>query len=255
MTAVVVPARHAEEVMGTVVSFTVFAPASVDTRTLLQRACDSLQRDDRMFSTWKPDSPMSRYRAGTLSADELPDEVVGVLERCRQLRTLTGGWFDPWAMPGGVDPTGMVKGWAAQRALDVLVDGGVDAALVNAGGDLAAAGTPPGGGGWRIGIRHPWQPVAFAAVVAVTAAVATSGDYERPGQLVDPTTGAVSRRAASATVVGPDLAVADALATALAVGGSDVFDRFSALSGYEAYLIGVDGLEVATEGMPFVPEA
>ncbi len=237
--------------MGTVVSFTVFTDSG-DADSMIRRACAGLHRDDRMFSTWKPESPMSRFRAGQLDAADLTPEISAVLDRCRELRTMTGGWFDPWAMPGGVDPTGMVKGWAAQRALDTLVEGGATAAMVNAGGDLAAAGTPPGEPGWRIGIRHPWQPVAFAAVVTVCGAVATSGDYERPGQLLDPATGSVSRRAASATVVGPDLAVADALATALAVGGSDMFERFDAIPGYEAYLIGADGAEASTPGMPFV---
>jgi thiamine biosynthesis lipoprotein len=243
--------------MGTVVSFTVH-PGTLDDGQVdaaLQRACAGLHRDDAMFSTWKPSSPISRFRAGALDAVDLPPEALDVLDRCRWLQGITGGWFDPWSMPGGVDPTGMVKGWAAARALDVLADAGIAAAMVNAGGDLACLGAPPGAASWRVGIRHPWQPAAFAAVVAAAAAVATSGGYERPGQLLDPHTGAVSRRAASATVVGPDLAVADALATALAVGGTEVFDRVVALPGYEAYLIGVDGHETASDGMPFEPAA
>ena len=250
------PLHHAEEVMGTVVSFVVY-PGADRGRSIaaLRLACAGLHRDDAMFSTWDPGSPMSRHRRGELPAAAIPAEISAVLARCRQLRDVTGGWFDPWAMPGGVDPTGMVKGWAAQRALDALAAGGVRAALVNAGGDIAAYRSPPGAPHWRVAIRHPWQPAAFAAVMGVTGAVATSGGYERPCQLLDPATGAVSRRAASATVVGPDLAAADALATGLAVGGPDAFDRIAALPDYEAYLISADGLETTTAGISFVSAA
>jgi hypothetical protein len=58
-----------------------------------------------------------------------------------------GGWFDPWAVPGGVDPTGL------------------EAAVVNGGGDIAVLGTPAPGQSWRIGIpgapkREQMEPCA-----------------------------------------------------------------------------------------------
>ena len=86
-----------------------------------------------------------------------------MLEECRRLRELSRGWFDPWAMPGGVDPTGYVKGWAAQCCLALLAPSGASGILVNAAGDLAAAGHPPGAAAWRIGIAEPsaragWPP-------------------------------------------------------------------------------------------------
>ena len=76
-----------------------------------------LHHADEVFSTWQPDSPISRLRSGQITDAQAPAEVAEVLERCAAARELSGGWFDPWAMPGGIDPTGFVKGWAAQRAL------------------------------------------------------------------------------------------------------------------------------------------
>jgi thiamine biosynthesis lipoprotein len=170
---------------------------------------------------------------------------------CRRARDASGGWFDPWAMPGGYDPTGLVKGWAVHNALRTLDQAGIPAALVNGGGDLAAFGMPGPGRCWRAGIRHPWRASGLAAVIEVHGAVATSASYERGAHLVDPRTGQPGGQAASATVTGPSLARADALATGLAVGGDAALEVISGLAGYQAYLIRPDGSESWTPGMEF----
>jgi len=134
--------RHAEPVMGTVFSFVVYGGdlAEISVRAALGRACDGLHEDDATFSTWHADSPMSRVRRGELALRDAPPEMVEVLVACASARELSGGWFDPWAMPGGVDPTGLVKGWAAERAAAELARWGVAAALINAGGDIVTFG-------------------------------------------------------------------------------------------------------------------
>lgn len=245
---------HAEHAMGTVFSITVVTggrPAA-DLRPAIAAACAVLHRADAVFSTWDAGSQVSRLRRGEASLAELDPEVSEVLAECRAAKEASGGWFDPWAVPGGVDPTGLVKGWAAGRALDVLRGAGIGAALVNGGGDVAASGGPSPGEQWRVGIRHPWRPGALAAIVAATAAVATSGCYERGQHLIDPVTRRPGSRAASATVTGPRLALADALATAVAVGGDDALTAVAALPGYEAYLIRPDGSETDTGGVAFL---
>ncbi|MHB8329197.1 MAG: FAD:protein FMN transferase, partial [Acidimicrobiales bacterium] len=138
------------------------------------------------------------------------------------------------------------------QSLEVLRGAGVKSALLNAGGDLVALGRPSPDEVWRVGIRHPWRADALACVVQVDAAVATSGSYERGAHLIDPYTGEPARRAASATVTGPSLALADALATALAVGGDLVFGVVAGLDGYDAYLIRPDGTELSSAGMVFL---
>jgi len=246
--------RHAEQVMGTVVSFTVVpgdlpGPAA---QAAVEAACRVLHRADAVFSTWNPASPVSRLRRGEVAAGMMPAEVTEVLTLCRRARKASGGWFDPWALPGGVDPTGLVKGWAVERAAEVLRRAGIDAALVNGGGDLTVFGSPAPGQRWRIGIRHPWRADALACIVQARAAVATSADYERGAHLLDPLTGRPATGVASATVTGPSLALAAALATAVAVGADEALAAVGALDGYEGYLIPADGSEADTGGMEFV---
>ena len=163
---------------------------------------------------------MSRLRRGDIALDDAPGEVAEVLELCGEARRRTHGWFDPWSMPGGLDPTGLVKGWAAARALAVLVDAGVAGAMVNAGGDVATAGEPAPGAPWRIGVTDPRDRSRLLCAVASPGAVATSGTYERGLHIIDPFCGLPRSACRSATVVGSDLALADALATALSVSGT-----------------------------------
>lgn len=240
--------------MGTVVSFTVHGGTLPEPalRAAVAEACRVLHRHDETFSTWKAASPLSRLRRAEISLADAPPEIVSVLELCRQARQLSEGWFDPWAIPGGVDPTGMVKGWALEQALELLRAAGVEAALLNGGGDLVGMGQPRPGELWRVGVRHPWNSGALACIVELDGAIATSGSYERGPHLFDPFSHEVSVAAASATVTGPSLAMADALATALAVGGDEMLARLATIDGYEGYLIRVDASEAATEAMAFV---
>jgi thiamine biosynthesis lipoprotein len=178
---------------------------------------------------------------------------------CALAREWTGGWFDPWALPGGVDPTGLVKGWAAARAVCELRQAGVASAMVSAGGDIATLGHPDHDPDrpWRIGITHPWDARGLVGVVEVygEAAVCTPGTDERGAHLLDPFTGAPAVRTVSATVVGPDPALADALATGLAVGGDDALGAIGRLDGYEGWLIRPDGSDAATAGWQLAPAA
>jgi len=258
VTTVAAPAIvHVEHVMGTAVSFHLLpgeaddVEAAAQARAALKRAVALLHHVDEVFSTWKPESEVSRFRAGLLAETELSSEVRDVVELCGRAKALSDGWFDPWAMPGGFDPTGLVKGWAVDRVCDELRRAGVVSAMVNGGGDVALLGDPPGGGRWRVGIRHPWREEALACVLHAEQAVATSGCYERSAHLVDPKGPASAKRAASATVTGTSLAMADALATALAVGGEPVFRLVAALDGFAAYWIHADGTEFATDGIEF----
>jgi thiamine biosynthesis lipoprotein len=206
--------------MGTDVAIDVRGP--VDPRAI-DRALAWLHEADARFSPYRADSEVSRLRRGELQADEAHPDVREVLERCERLRAETGGAFDARAAGGGTpDPTGLVKGWAVERAVVLLERAGARDLCVEAGGDVAVRGAPAPGERWRIGIRHPRRPDRLAAVVElVDEAVATSGTYERGDHIVDPRTGRPPRGVLSVTVVGPDLATADAYATAAFALGHD----------------------------------
>jgi thiamine biosynthesis lipoprotein len=241
---------HVERVMGTVVSFAV-SPGELDdteTEAAIGRACRILHDADEMFSTFKPQSPLSRHRRGELTAEEMPGELFELLELSARAVRLTGGAFDPWAIPGGVDPSGIVKGWAASRALDELRAASASAAMVNAGGDVACFGEQP----WRIGVRDPHDADRLVCIADVRSAIATSGGYERPGEIIDPRTGAPAAALAQATVTGPSLSLCDAYATALIVSGEEGLGMLE--PGYTAVIVTGDGRMLATPAFPLAEE-
>jgi FAD:protein FMN transferase len=249
--------HHREEVMGTVVTIDVDckdAAAQRETYPRIARARAILQRADALFSTWKKDSPISRIRRGEISSEEAPSQVGMVLQACERAREVSNGWFDPWAMPGGLDPSGYVKGWAAQRALNALVGRGVSGAIVNAAGDIATSGHPQGSESFRIGIVDPKAPHRLACVVEIDGAIATSGNYERGSHLIDPYSQSARCRVGSASVTGPDLGLADALATALAVAGEGGLSMIEDLDTYEGLIISPDGSWVSTANFPFASD-
>jgi thiamine biosynthesis lipoprotein len=250
------PVHHLENVMGTIVTIDVYtsphatAAEISEVRQQLVRARAVLQRADEVFSTWQPESAISRLRAGRITVAEAPGEVADVLSRCETARQLSDGWFDPWAMPGGLDPTGLVKGWAAQQALAAFTEPCIAGVMVNAAGDIASSGDPGAGEPFRVGISDPVAPRRLAEIVSLAGAIATSGSYERGRHLIDPHSGRPAVRVGSASVTGPDLGLADALATALAVAGEPGLAFVEALDGYEALIIGLDGSRRRTGRFP-----
>lgn len=194
---------------------------------------------DRVFSPYRPDSDVSRLGRGEAGWDEVSAEVRDVAERCAAARELTGGLFDADLPDGGWDPSGLVKGWAVERAGDRLraVDG-VDWCL-NAGGDVLVV--CPSAEPFTIGIQDPQDPGRVVASLARTGgAVATSGTAARGEHLYDPRTGrTVETRWLSVSVSGPSLEYADILATAAFVAGE----------GWPAVLVpGYEGLGVLADG-------
>jgi thiamine biosynthesis lipoprotein len=149
------------------------------------------------------------------------------------------------AQPGmAITLDGIGKGYVVDRGVDVLKQRGFHDVFVEAGGDLVASGEKSGGVPWRIGIRSPRAGSALQARFdARNRAVATSGDYMQPftadyaqHHILDPRTGYSSPELASSTVMAPDAATADALATLTMVLGSrrgrDLLEQMPDCEGY-----------------------
>jgi thiamine biosynthesis lipoprotein len=209
---------------------------------------------DETFSTFKHESEISRLRRGELTLDRADRDVREVLARCEQLRIATGGYFDAGACsPAGIDPSGLVKGWAVDRAADLLDAAGVRNYAINAGGDIRLRGRAVPLPAWRVGIQHPLRRDRLAKVLESTdLAIATSGAYERGEHVVDPHTGRLPSGILSVTITGPDLATADAYATAAYAMGVDAAAWIAGLDGYEALTILADGRVISTLGFPGV---
>jgi thiamine biosynthesis lipoprotein len=240
--------RHVVECMGTVFSFDVRSPG-VD-EAAIQEAVRWLHWVDRTFSTYKLDSDVSRYGRGECRLEQCAPEVREILDACAVLEGETGGYFSMYA--GGVlDPSGLVKGWAIERASDLLVAAGSTNHCVNGGGDVQCAGDAAPGQPWRVGIAHPLEPGMLAGIVVGTGpelAVATSGTAERGTHVVDPHTGQPPNELASITLTGRRLAMTDAYATAAFAMGSAARDWVEQLPEHEAFAVRVDGTTWATTG-------
>ena len=198
---------------------------------------------DEVFSTYKQNSVISKLRCGDEEIDSCSPEVIEVWNSCANARHLSDGAFDPWKVSGGFDPSGYVKGWAADICADMLVTVGAAHVQVNAAGDIALRGGYFDGDvvkPWSIGVVNPENRFEVLQVFAITdGAIATSGTYERGAHINDPYTGMIAIGAESATVIGPDGGLCDALATALMVSGEDGALWFSQpeLAEYSAWVI------------------
>ncbi len=230
---------HAEQVWGTVVTFDLRAPElGPEVDGILTEAVAYLHQVDGWFSTYRADSPITMLRNGLLEQSCAPSVVQQVLGACQYAKELTRGAFDPWAVPGGVDPSGYVKGWAAGQVADQIVAAGVPNVAVNAAGDIACRGQQSPGARWAIGILNPLDTNEVVQVAQVgDGAIATSGLYERGAHITNPRTGSTQVWYDSATVVGPDAGLADALATAALLEGPGAAAWFAGMPDWSVYLI------------------
>jgi thiamine biosynthesis lipoprotein len=205
---------------------------------------------DSTFSTYKPDSEVSRLGRRELVLRDAHPDVRDVLGRCESLRVETCGYFDAYAT-GRLDPSGLVKGWAVDRGAALLEAAGLRDFAINAGGDIYLSGGALPEREWRVGIEHPLEHDRIAAVVAIRdGAIATSAAYARGDHVVDPHTGRPPSGVLSVTITGPELATADAYATAAFAMGAAGPLWTARLRGYEALTILADRRVLSTPGFP-----
>jgi len=238
------------EVWGTVLFIDAASPdvneaSEADLQVGIDKVREFAIHVDDVFSTYKPDSVISKLRRNEVSIESTSDEVKDVWNRCAFAREITEGAFDPWAVEGGFDPSGLVKGWAADKCAEIMLESGAKHVQINAAGDLSLRGghfdaaksrTVP----WSIGVVNPENGQEIVQVFEIMdGSIATSGNYERGAHIHDPHTGLIAIGARSATVIGADGGLTDALATALMVEGRDGAIWFSHpdLSEYSAWVV------------------
>jgi FAD:protein FMN transferase len=250
VTAALPGLRRVEQVMG--------LPILIDLRDehadrrSLDRAFDEFREVDARFSTYRDDSEISRINRGELSVADAHADVREILSRCDELRVATRGFFDVHAVsPETIDPSGLVKGWSVDRVVAILEGDGLRDFAVSAGGDVVVRGRAVPDDCWRVGIQHPEISDKLARVVlAHDLAIATSGLYARGAHVVDPHTRAAPSGVLSVTITGPDLATADAFATAALAMGERGPAFTAGLHGFDSMTIFADGRVLSTPRFP-----
>lgn len=165
-------------------------------------------------------------------------------------------------VPDGVmlDTGAVGKGYASDKAAEILKKNGVDSALIDLGGNIVLVGKKPGGKDWKIGVRDPDGDGVVGVISASNCAIVTSGAYERNftaadgtvyGHIIDPKSGVpVDNDILSVTVIASEGRLCDALSTALFVMGKDgAAEHWRTHRDFEMIMLCKDGQAYVTEGI------
>lgn len=213
---------------------------------VIGRVIERMKKLEKKFDYFSEDSELTfinNLRKG--DKFRVSPEMFELLKKARKMHIRTKGAFDitkgldnwrldrqeglVWFRKDGIkiDLGGIAKGFIVDEGIRLLRELGVTNALINAGGDMYCMGPGPRGRGWKVGIRNPMNPRDVVEILRMRdKGVATSGGYERfrvsngekVSHIIDPKTGKpVKDIFKSVTVVAPDCATADALATGLYV--------------------------------------
>jgi len=268
------------KLMGNRFEFTAVTGNEDEGHKAIDAAIAEVSRIERLLTTFNESSQTCQINsAAGISAVEVDEEVIALIERAQKISEITGGAFDIsygsidkrlWnfdqqmtSLPGketalasvalidyrnvAVDKAastvmlknkgmrigfgGIGKGYAADRAKQVMQERGIKNGIVNAAGDLVTWGLQQSGQPWTVGIADPSQTSKpFSALKISDMAIATSGNYEkfvtidgkRYSHTIDPKTGLPVSGVKSVSIICPSAELADALATPVVVMGVKV---------------------------------
>lgn len=204
---------------------------------------------DNTFSTFKPNSEISRINSGLMEKNDYSFDMNTVLSLSEQTKIDTNGYFNI-SRAGFLDPSGLVKGWAIRNAAELLKKNGFTNYYVDAGGDIQLNGNNGYGTKWTVGIRNPFNRKEIVKVILMDyGGIATSGTAIRGQHIYNPfhehdfITDIVSL-----TVIGPDIYEADRYATACFAMGKSGIEFIENLPGFEGYMINKNGIATFTSG-------
>lgn len=236
------PARRAwvEQIMGMPISIHLRGD-DVDRPEAQQAVAEAfriLREMDSIFSTYRDDSDLMRLRREEVQVSQCSPLVEEALRIGQEAEVLTKGAFTTLLPTGdgdlAFDPTGLVKGWAVDRASVPLRSLERISFCINAGGDILIGAHPdmpttgPDAIVWRVGVEDPFDRQRIASTLTLArGAVATSGTAARGAHLYDPHSRELVGRPGSVTVTGPTLLWADIWATALFVGSDSTSEAFA----------------------------
>jgi thiamine biosynthesis lipoprotein ApbE len=189
--------RNSQQAMGTLVGITVVADSEDQESAYhsIDGAFKEIERWEAMASEWRPTSLSGRINAGEKL--EVPEELDALFSFSLWLQeesmgafslTWKGGVFEKkegrWGVEEGkLDLGGILKGFLNDRAAEFLNKAGYQHFLIDAAGDILAAGHPPGRWGWPVGLAD--LEAMQGQVVLQNAALSTSGQRWQPGHIQD----------------------------------------------------------------------
>lgn len=268
--------------MGTLVSISALGRSRDLLDEAIGQAFVEMERLIAIFSRFEAASALTVLN-DTGRLDAPPPELAHVVSRALRYAAITRGAFDitvePLLRPDadlaaalllvggaqvavsqrtirfgktgmGLTLDGIAKGYIVDAIARALNARGVRAFLINAGGDIRAAGTRETGRPWSVGVWDPDAPGVFPDIIHLSdAAVATSGKYVRGDHIVDGVTGRSPNHHISVSVLAPTAMAADALATALFVlDARRAVTLVESLANCECLLLTSDGRQLRSSG-------
>lgn len=218
-------------------------------RADFQTVYNIFNQADRIFSTFRDDSEISRINRGEISIHQASPTLRYVLALAEATKKDTSGYFDIHR-PDGLDPLGIVKGWMINEAAKELRRRGFKNFFIEVGGDIQADGLSEEGKKWQVGIRNPFNKEEIIKVVELSAfGIATSGTYERGRHIYNPKKDFdEANKIVSLTVIGSDVYEADRFATAAFAMGEKGIQFIEKLPDFEGYMINRNGVATLTTG-------
>ena len=222
----------------------------IDSPAILAEVFDYFEYVDATFSTYKPESEISRINKKEIAVSGYSDDMQEVLRLCAETKQATNGFFNIIARDGSYDPSGLVKGWAIYKAAEILKNKSINNFYVEAGGDIQVCGRNNDNELWRVGIRNPFNQDEIVKVVTLdNAGMATSGTYVRGQHIYNPhSIHTEITDIVSLTVIGPTIYEADRFATAAFAMGKAGIEFIESRPGLEGYMIDGAGMATMTSG-------
>ena len=219
------------------------------TQNDFNKAFDYLAYIDKNFSTFKPDSEISKINRGEIEEKDWSQEMKEVFQLAEKTKRETKGFFDVLDNNGKYNPSGIVKGWAILNTAKLIWSLEFKNFYVNAGGDIQFSGKNSDGEKWKTGIKNPFNQKEIVKIVYIPdgVGIATSGNYIRGDHIYNPNDRIqLIEDIVSFTVIGPDVCEADRFATAVFAMGKEGINFLEKMPKFAGYMIDKNGVASMT---------